>query len=206
MDIVAGSGKDEFYTPLYAIKPIEKYIKPNSLIWCPFDTEDSLFVKRFRELGHTVIHTHIFNNQDFFSMEVPECDYIISNPPYSIKYEVFMRLFEIRKPFAMLVGVVGLFESQKRFEIFRDNNFEIMYLNRRVSYFEDYKDALPKLNPPFSSVYLCKNILPKQIIFEEVIKKIQSKNQTSLLPLEENSKEDGILPTNELVGILPKII
>jgi len=77
----------------------------------------------------------------------------------------------------MLVGVVGLFESQKRFEMFKNNNFEIMYLNRRVSYFEDYKDASPKLNPPFSSVYLCKNMLPKQIIFEEVIKKIQSKNQ-----------------------------
>lgn len=28
MDIVAGSKNDEFYTPLYAIKPIEKYISP----------------------------------------------------------------------------------------------------------------------------------------------------------------------------------
>lgn len=28
MDIVAGSKNDEFYTPLYAIKPIEKYITP----------------------------------------------------------------------------------------------------------------------------------------------------------------------------------
>ena len=48
MDKVANSGNDEFYTPLYAIEPIAKYIKPNSTIWCPFDTEDSLFVKYFR--------------------------------------------------------------------------------------------------------------------------------------------------------------
>lgn len=27
MDIVANSGNDEFYTPLYAIEPIKKYIK-----------------------------------------------------------------------------------------------------------------------------------------------------------------------------------
>lgn len=45
LDIVANSGNDEFYTPLYAIAPILKYLKPNSAIWCPFDTRDSLFVK-----------------------------------------------------------------------------------------------------------------------------------------------------------------
>lgn len=28
----------------------------------------------------------------------------------------------------------------------------------------------PSLNPPFSSVYVCKDILPKQIVFEEVDK------------------------------------
>lgn len=44
---------------------------------------------------------------------MPECDYIISNPPYSVKGEVLERLFNIGIPFAMLVGVVGLFESQK---------------------------------------------------------------------------------------------
>ena len=45
MDKVAGSQNDEFYTPLYAVKSIFKYIEPNSKIWCPFDTEESYFVK-----------------------------------------------------------------------------------------------------------------------------------------------------------------
>ena len=49
MDKVANSGNDEFYTPVYAIDPIIKYIKPNSIIWCPFDTEESNFVKRLKE-------------------------------------------------------------------------------------------------------------------------------------------------------------
>lgn len=172
MDKVAGSKNDEFYTPKYAIEPIKKYINPNSKVWCPFDTEDSLYVKELRKEGHTVISTHISNGQDFFEMEAPECDYIISNPPYSMKGEVFQRLFELNTPFAMLVGVVGLFESQKRFEMFRDNDFEIMYLNRRVSYFKDYEDAKPSMNPPFSSVYLCSNMLPQQIVFEEIQKTV----------------------------------
>ena len=170
MDQVASSGNDEFYTPLYAIEPIVKYVKEGSRIWCPFDTEDSLFVKSLREAGHEVTATHIFNGEDFFEIEVPECDCIISNPPYSIKTEVLARLFEIGKPFAMLVGVVGLFESQKRFEMFRDNEFEIMYLNRRVSYFKSYEDMKPSLNPPFSSVYVCHGMLPNTIMFEEIDK------------------------------------
>lgn len=171
MDKVAGSGNDEFYTPEYAIAPIMKYLKPGATIWCPFDTKESLFVKMFRGAGHEVIATHIKDGQDFFQVEAPQCDYIISNPPYSMKSEVLGRLFEMDVPFAMLVGVVGLFESQRRFEMFRDHDFEIMYMNRRISYFKDYKEQKPSLNPPFSSVYVCKGLLPKQIVFEEIEKK-----------------------------------
>ena len=70
----------------------------------------------------------------------------------------------------MLVGVVGLFESQNRFDMFKSNEFEIMYFNKRISYFKDYTDQKPALNPPFSSVYLTSKILPKQIVFEEIDK------------------------------------
>lgn len=168
LDIVCKK-QDEFYTPEYAISPLQKYIERGKIIWCPFDTEQSHFVKMFSKTN-TVINTHLQNGVDFFKCENPNCDYIISNPPYSLKGEVFQRLFEIGKPFAMLVGVVGVFESQKRFQMFKNNDFEIMYFNKRISYFESYEDQKPKLNPPFSSVYICKNILPKQIIFEEVNK------------------------------------
>ena len=170
LDKVANSGNDEFYTPPYAVKPILKYLRPNSLIWCPFDKEESWFVKLLIQEGHNVIWSHIDNGEDFFEMDC-ECDYIISNPPYSLKTEVFERLFELEKPFAMLVGVVGLFESQKRFEMFKNNDFEILYMNRRVAYFKDYDEQKPSLNPPFSSIYLCKDILPYTIMFEEINKK-----------------------------------
>jgi hypothetical protein len=169
MDKVAGSGNDEFYTPEYAVKPILKYIKPNSTVWCPFDTDESHFVKMLRAEGHDVIATHINQGLDFFETSM-ECNYIISNPPYSKKTEVLQRLFELDIPFAMLLGVVGLFESQVRFEMFRDNKFEVLYMNRRVSYFKDYGEQKPSLNPPFSSVYLCSGMLPKQLVFEEIKK------------------------------------
>lgn len=170
MDIIAGSGNDEFYIPPYAVEPIIKYVPSGSRIWCPFDTEDSYFVKKFREHGCKVAATHISNGQDFFEMTklAKHTDFIVSNPPYSIKTEVLQELFSLDAPFAMLVGVVGLFESRKRFEIFRNNKFEIMYFNKRISYFKDYADEKPSVNPPFSSVYLCHRMLPRQIIFEEI--------------------------------------
>lgn len=168
---VASSKNDEFYTPVYAIEPIKKYLKKNSVIWCPFDTLDSNYVKEFIKEGHQVVATHICDGNDFFNTQVPACDYIISNPPYSCKGDVLARLFELGKPFAMLVGVVGLFESNKRFSMFANNDFEIMYFNKRVSYFKDYKEQIPSMHPPFSSVYVCKNMLPKQIVFERIDKK-----------------------------------
>ena len=79
-------------------------------------------------------------------------------------------MFEIGKPFAMLVGVVGLFESAKRFNLFKENKFEIMYFDKRISYFRSYTDQKPSLNPPFSSVYVCNGILPNQIAFEVILK------------------------------------
>lgn len=169
MDKVAASGNDEFYTPRYAIDPLLKYVDTSAKIWCPFDTSESLIVKAFAEHGNRVVYSHISEKQDFFDMNEP-CDIIISNPPYSMKNEVFERLFSLGKPFAMLVGVAGLFESERRFSMFESNKFEVMWLNRRVSYFKDYSDQKPSLNPPFSSVWLTSNVLPESNVFERIHK------------------------------------
>ena len=170
LDIVAGSGNDEFYTPEYAIVPLIKHLKSCGFraIWCPFDTAESNFVKVLTLTGFAVMHSHISEGNDFFMCDAPQCDVIISNPPYSKKAEVFEKLFAIGKPFAMLVGVVGLFESERRFSLFEKNQFEIMYFNRRISYFKSYEEKKPSLNPPFSSVYLTHKVLSKQICFERI--------------------------------------
>lgn len=173
MDKVANSGNDEFYTPKYAVKPIIKYLKAKGFnkVWCPFDTKESWFVKLLKKDGFNVVNSHIDTGGNFFEMDIPDCDCVVSNPPYSIKGEVLEYLFEINKPFAMLIGVVGLFESEKRFTMFESNDFEVLYLNRRIAYFKDFKDQKPSLNPPFSSIYLCSKLLPKQICFERIDKK-----------------------------------
>jgi hypothetical protein len=168
-DIVCNKN-DEYYTPEYAITPLLKYLPFGSKIWCPFDTEDSRYVKLFKRLGFQVVNTHISTGEDFFTYPTPDVDYIISNPPYSVKGKVFKRLFEIGIPFAMLVGAVGIFESQERFNMFKDNDFELMYFNKRVAYLQSYEEIIPSSHPPFASIYVCKGILPKQVVFEEIKK------------------------------------
>ena len=178
---------DEFYTPDYAIHPLLKYIQPFSKVWCPFDTEESNFVKLLINHKCEVRYSHIQNGIDFFQESHPfDTDYIISNPPYSLKYEVFNRLFDLKKPFAMLVGVVGLFESKKRFEMFKENEFEMMYFDKRISYFKNYSDQKPSLNPPFSSVYICQGILPQKIVFENVVKQPTQTTTNDSIDIERN--------------------
>jgi hypothetical protein len=160
---------DEYYTHKYAILPITKYLKPFSKVWCPFDTSESQYVKVLKSQGFDVSNSHISNGIDFLNEDLSkrDSDYIISNPPYSLKNEILEKLFNSGKSFAMLMGVVGIFESQKRFNLFKNNNFEVMYFNKRVNYFSPFNE---NINPPFSSVYICRNILPRQIIFEPIEK------------------------------------
>ena len=99
---------DEVYTPSYAVKPIIKYTKPGSIVWCPFDTADSAYVEELNAAGFTVIYSHIDNGQNFFEYEPDEYDVIISNPPFSIKDDILRRLNELNKPYAMLMPLPAL--------------------------------------------------------------------------------------------------
>ena len=156
---------DEWFTPENAIYPILKYIKPESVVWCPFDTDESNFVKILKEQGHNVINTHIEDGYDFFETSV-ECDYIISNPPYSIRNDILARMFSLEKPFMMLMNTNGLFDSKIRWKLFNDNNFSLIYLSGRVNYMKSY-GAKEKSSPPFQSAYICSKISNDKILFEE---------------------------------------
>ena len=71
IDEIASSHNDEWYTPEYAVEPLLKYIEPNSTVWCPFDTDESNYVKVLRREGHTVLHGSLLTGQDFFEVPPP---------------------------------------------------------------------------------------------------------------------------------------
>lgn len=156
---------DETYTPAYAIYPLLKYVDKDKIIWCPFDEEDSEYVRIFRENGNTVIATHIFNNQNFFTYEPEKYDIIISNPPFSIKDDILKRLTELNKPFAMLLPLPTL-QGQKRFNYLK--NTQALIFDKRINYFKNKKTKEIVKGVAFASIYICKDFLPKDLIFEEL--------------------------------------
>lgn len=156
---------DEYYTKEYAIKPLLKYIQKDKIIWCPFDKKESNFVKLFKNNGNTVIFSHIDDGKDFFNYEPDNYDFIISNPPYSLKEQIIERLFKINKPFAILINEAGLFDSKKRFNLLKNNKFEIMIFNKRINYIKENTNLK---GVPFKSIYLCSKILDNQLVFEDL--------------------------------------
>ena len=148
---------DERYTPPILVKPILKYLKPNSTIWCPFDTKDSEFVHILKENGHDVIYSHINLGQDFFEYTPDrDYDYIISNPPFSKKLEVLERLYNLKKPFAMLMNIECL-NYQVVGEFFLNKELQLLIVDKKVSF--DGNTA------SFNTSYFCNDILPEQLIF-----------------------------------------
>ena len=157
---------DEVYTPDYAVKPILKYLKPNSTIWCPFDTENSEYVKIFKEAGYKVIYSHIDNGQNFFEFEPKEdYDVIISNPPFSIKDAILSRLSELKKPYAMLLPLPTL-QGQKRFDYLQGS--QALIFDKRINFFKDYQTKEIQKGISFATIYICKGFLPKDLIFEKI--------------------------------------
>lgn len=148
--------KDEYYTPKILVLPILKYVKPKSTVWCPFDTDSSEFVINLREHGHTVIATHIWNDQDFFEIDVPNCDYIISNPPFTRKLDIFERLYKIGKPFAMVMGL-PILNYQEVGTFFLDKEIQLLIVDKKVSF--DGNTA------SFNNSYFCHKFLPKDLMF-----------------------------------------
>ena len=167
--------QDEYYTPKILVDAIMPHI-PHTLnlhllpstyayrktVWCPFDTENSEFVIGLKENGYNVIHSHIWEGKDFFHYE-PEQHYdmIISNPPFSVKLKVFERLFKLKKPFLMLMGlpilnyqVVGeYFHNQQ----LKGNRLQLLIVDKKVSFNGNTSS--------FNNSYFGWNILQEDIIF-----------------------------------------
>ena len=108
---------DDYRTPRYLVSCLDTFIfdfmqrhniNRKLVVYCPFDTEESEYVRYFKENGAEVIHGDIKTGQDFFENPIPECDLVISNPPFSRKREIFSKLFAAGIPFALLMNLQAM--------------------------------------------------------------------------------------------------
>lgn len=156
---------NEYYT---FKKDVENFldnvnISKDKIIWCPFDTDDSAFVKVLREREYKVINTHISTGQDFYDYEPKEhYDIILSNPPFKGKAKTIERLIKLNKPFAMIYGI-QCFNSGGFTRLLNNvNNLEMLFLCKRLKFHKGVEDnKVP--SPTFHSMWICNDLLGTKI-------------------------------------------
>lgn len=118
--------------------------------------------------GYDVTRSHIDDGQDFFEYEPDEYDVIVSNPPFSIKDKILERLYELNKPFAVLLPTNSL-QGKKRYELFKQG-IQLLCFDSRIGF--HYPDCMdvPKSWNSFSSSYFCRDVLPRDLIIEKLNK------------------------------------
>lgn len=156
---------DENYTPAYGVTPILKYIPSYFVVWCPFDTADSEYVKQISKTNK-VIYSHIDNNQDFLKYEpIEHWDCIISNPPFKNKRAFFERALSFNKPFALLMTNTWLNDSApKKIFINAKKQLQLLMFDKRIAFTNTVGRDNKKIT--FSSSYFCCNFLPTDLITE----------------------------------------
>lgn len=121
-------------------------------------------VRYLRAQGFDVDGTDIESGFDFLDAlcPIPDCDVIVTNPPYSVKDEWLARCYDIGKPFALLLPITALGE-QKRVKMFKKEGIQIL---------------LPKARPTFTTpsgkeggswfytAWFCWRLLPETICYE----------------------------------------
>tara|TARA_R110000850_G_scaffold19098_1_gene58399 strand:- start:15 stop:512 length:498 start_codon:yes stop_codon:yes gene_type:complete len=151
------SKDDEYNTPPEAWINIKEYI-PKKVLWEAFmlNNETSISMTTLHEMGFEVVGD---NEDDFF--ETNKGEVIVSNPPFSIKGKVLKRLFELDKPFIVILPISTL--SQIQFKKYFADKIQIIIPKKRIQFMKG-KEQLK--GSWFDAIYYCyKCDLEKDIIF-----------------------------------------
>ena len=160
--LYSSGSNDECLTLIEGVKPILKYIPKDWIVWCPFDTKESNFVKEISKTNK-VIHSHISEGKDFYTFEPKEhWDCIISNPPFTNKRLIFERALSFDKPFALIMSNTWLNDSAPK-QLFKNKDLQLLMFEERMKFLNN---GVVNNKITFSSSYYCYKFLPNQIIME----------------------------------------
>jgi hypothetical protein len=144
---------DEWYTDQATVDTCLAILQPTSgsTVMCPFDSEESIFVKTLILQGFKVI----FGIEDYLSNTHYEFDYLVTNPPFSIKDLVIEKTYEYGKKSVLILPLDSL-GGVKRHELYRKYGYPDIYIpTRRISYYD--KNWKKKTGSNFHSVIITFN-------------------------------------------------
>ena len=183
-DMNVSQGMDRCMTPAYALDPLLPYINSSWTFWEPTAGTGNI-VKALSAAGHSVFGTDILGfpvgNQplNFFTWQPLQFDALITNPPYSCKYDFLARCYDIGKPFALLVPVemIGAQAAQRLME---KHGVELLLLNRRVN-FEMPNKGWSGSSAQFPVLWLCWKMLPSPIVYGRLTPRAAEQNVMELV-------------------------
>ena len=121
----------EYYTPNWVWDCLKDYIPKDKVIWEAFRNEHELSTRaadHLRQIGFDVVNPYL----DFFENNLG--DIVVSNPPFNRKKQVMERLFELNKPFMLVLPNIIL--NTKYFIDWakNDKDIQIIILPKRVDF------------------------------------------------------------------------
>jgi len=107
---------DEYYTQAETVERIEEAIRPyikGRKIWCPFDRDDSQFVKVLRAKGYEVKNTA--DDYKNHLKEIKESGaVVVSNPPFTIWRAILKDMQDIGADFFLMNNLINAVPAFKK--------------------------------------------------------------------------------------------
>lgn len=158
--------KDEYYTPSILVEMLVPYLKKwesdfitknerTPIIWLPFDTKESKYYQILQNEGFVVTRSHLDDEKDFFKYKPEQFDLIVSNPPFSLKLDIFKRIvLDLKKPFCLLMNIMAL-NYQEIGKFFAEIGTDIQFI------IPDKKVSFDGNTSSFCSGYVCYKFVEK---------------------------------------------
>lgn len=159
--LINNSYSDEWYTPAYVVRTMLKVFPPNAgdRILLPFDTAESNFTKI---ITAEYDKQAIWGIQDFLTRDY-EFDYLISNPPYSIKDKIIERCIDLGKPSVLLLPIDTLGGVQ-RHKLFHRTRIGVYIPTKRIKFINENGDN--SKTPAYHNIVMLINANKNSIHFE----------------------------------------
>lgn len=122
---------DEWYSNMALVELMFKLleVKEPSTIMMPFDTDESNFVKYAHGLNCNLWYGITNWLEADYSY-----DYVITNPPFSLKDKVIERCLKSGKPSALVLPIEAL-GGKRRHELYKQYGYPTVYIpTRRINY------------------------------------------------------------------------
>ena len=153
---------DNYMTPKYAWENIQHILPKDKVVWEAF-SGNGQSAEFLRELGCDIIS----KDEDFFENNHGEV--IITNPPFTLKKEVFTRFKDLGKPF-IVICPCSMLTTQYFRKLYQDEKIQLIIPRKRIQFLKCHEDGSPCENQQnkcnFDCFYYCwKMNLPQDIIW-----------------------------------------